>query len=45
MILTPILSDGILDAIRKRDSESAKTLMEEHLGRTRKTVTSLYNMS
>ena len=36
---------GILEAIRKRDSESAKTLMEEHLGRTRKTVTSLYNMS
>ena len=36
---------GILDAIRKHDSEGAKTLMEEHLGRTRKTVTSLYNMS
>ena len=36
---------SILDAIRKRDSESAKTRMEEHLGRTRKTVTSLYNMS
>ena len=36
---------GILDAIRKRDSESAKTRMEEHLGRTRKTVTSLYNIS
>ena len=33
---------GILDAIRKRDSEGAKTRMEEHLGRTRKTVAALY---
>ena len=34
---------GILDAIRKRDSEGAKTRMEEHLGRTRKTVAALYS--
>ena len=36
---------GILDAIQKRDAEAAKTLMEEHLERTRKTVTSLYGLS
>ena len=40
------LSDhqDILDAIRKRDSEGAKTQMERHLGRTRKTITTLYNL-
>ena len=34
---------GILDAIRKRDAEGAKIRMEEHLGRTRKTVAALYD--
>ena len=36
---------GILDAIRKRDAEGAKTLTEEHLVRAREKVISLYDLA